>query len=422
VFLFLAAALIAGRLATRLRMQVLALRAANAHATRCRRSDAGLATAADAGEVVAKRRCGAREDVDADAMRAEPATSARTARPANLQVRLEGVALAAADWAAQASPTGRALHRHPAGRTLVVPAARRRQGHHARPSAALPRWQRAPLRQRATRWWRRWQDDIAQAMLARVRLAMPWNRARAPAKPSGCAAALLSSVSHDLRSPLSAIVGAAESLTPTAATWARIDRQQPARHRAILSEGQRLDRYIQNLLDMTRLGHGALTLNRDWIARRRADRQRARPPAQAISPHQRFDIAAWPRDWRCCGCIPALVEQAMFNILENAAKFSPPGAAVDARRIAGRRRAAHRRRRSWPGHPGGRAQAHLRHVLQRRARRSRQAKGTGLGLAICQGMIGAHGGSVEALPGADGRRHHHPHYAAAGSLRLRQRA
>ena len=120
---------------------------------------------------------------------------------------------------------------------------------------------------------------------------------------------------------------------------------------------------------MTRLGHGGLTLNRDWIG---VDELvgSAVTRLQRYQPEARFevtlepDLAIWVH--------PALLEQALFNVIENAAKFSPPGEAVaiDARRTDGRR-LAHRRARPRPGHSRGRAQAHLRHVLQRRARRSR---------------------------------------------------
>lgn len=75
--------------------------------------------------------------------------------------------------------------------------------------------------------------------------------------------ALLASVSHDLRSPLSAMMGSAESLKV-------LDKQLSAQDRVdlletIIHESRRLDRYIENLLDMTRLGHGTLKLERDWV-------------------------------------------------------------------------------------------------------------------------------------------------------------
>ena len=87
-------------------------------------------------------------------------------------------------------------------------------------------------------------------------------------------------------------------------------------------EGERLDRYIQNLLDMTRLGQQGLTLTRDWIgidelvgsASRRVQRYE---PDVVIET----DI---PPDLPPVHVHPALIEQALFNVMENAAKFSPP--------------------------------------------------------------------------------------------------
>ena len=99
---------------------------------------------------------------------------------------------------------------------------------------------------------------------------------------------------------------------------------------------------------------------------------------------------------------PALVEQALFNVLENAAKFSPPGDAVtvDARVVEGALRIDVRDR--GPGIPED-ERRRIFDMFYSVERGDRGRQGTGLGLAITQGMIGAHGGSVEALPGADGR-------------------
>jgi two-component system sensor histidine kinase KdpD len=103
---------------------------------------------------------------------------------------------------------------------------------------------------------------------------------------------------------------------------------------------------------------------------------------------------------------PALVEQALFNVLENAAKFSPPGEAVvvDAREVAtgeGDRVRIDVRDRG-PGIPDD-ERRRIFDMFYSVERGDRGRHGTGLGLAICQGMVGAHGGSVEALPGEDGR-------------------
>ena len=151
---------------------------------------------------------------------------------------------------------------------------------------------------------------------------------------------------------------------------------------------------------MTRLGHGTLALQRDWIG---VDELigSAVGRLRRYQPDARFDVAVEPTLdplW----VHPALVEQALFNVIENAARFSPPGEAVaiDARRDGDCVRIEVRDR--GPGIPEA-ERARIFDMFYSIDRGDRGRNGTGLGLAICRGMIGAHGGEVEALPGADGR-------------------
>jgi len=102
--------------------------------------------------------------------------------------------------------------------------------------------------------------DIAR-VLERARLAEALELARVQGETERLRNALLSSVSHDLRSPLAAMIGAAGTLASYDGQLAPAERGELLQ--SILDEGQRLDRYIQNLLDMTRLGHGTLKLQRD---------------------------------------------------------------------------------------------------------------------------------------------------------------
>jgi K+-sensing histidine kinase KdpD len=210
--------------------------------------------------------------------------------------------------------------------------------------------------------------------------------------------ALLSSVSHDLRTPLAAIIGAAGSLDSYGDAMDAQDRH--ALLDTVRSEGERLDRYIQNLLDMTRLGHGTLPLNRDWIG---VDELigSAVGRLRRYQPGTRFSVSVDP-DIGPIWVHPALVEQALFNVIENAAKFSPDGdaVAIDARRVGDRLRIDVVDR--GPGIPED-ERRRIFDTFYSAARGDRNRDGTGLGLAICRGMIGAHGGEVEALPGPQGR-------------------
>src|SRR5680860_1238638 len=100
--------------------------------------------------------------------------------------------------------------------------------------------------------------------LARTRLTASLEQARVAEETERLRSSLLSSVSHDLRTPLASMIGSASSLKELAAQLSDADKQELLD--AVLSEGQRLNRYIENLLDMTRLGHGGLKLQRDWVA------------------------------------------------------------------------------------------------------------------------------------------------------------
>ena len=104
--------------------------------------------------------------------------------------------------------------------------------------------------------------NIALA-LARAHLAVSLKRAELAEETERLRSALLSSVSHDLKTPLASMIGAASTLRDLGDDLSTADRGELAE--AIVSEGGRLDRYIRNLLDMTRLGQGTLGIARDWI-------------------------------------------------------------------------------------------------------------------------------------------------------------
>ena len=389
VVLFLLAALIAGRLASKLRMQVLALRAANAQATALQTLGRQLSTAADQGQVLQAGRDALRRALDADVM---------------LQVgglivpagTLDERDRAAADWTMR--------HRQPAGRHtdtlagsawwfLPLALGERERGVVGLRLGSQP----ARLGDEQRRLAEAMVEDIAQA-LVRTRLVSDLEDARVGNETERLRSALLSSVSHDLRSPLASIIGAASSLEHYHGAMSAQDRHSLLD--TIRIEGERLDRYIQNLLDMTRLGHGGLTLNRDWIG---VDELVGSAVArlQRYEPTARFDVALAP-GLAPLWVHPALVEQALFNVLENAARFSPAGEAVSvsARDIAGQLCIDVRDR--GPGIPED-ERRRIFDMFYSVERGDRGRQGTGLGLAITQGMVGAHGGTVEALPGEGGR-------------------
>jgi len=389
VCLFLIAALVAGRLASRLRMQVLSLRAANAHANALQALGRQLSTAADLGDVVEAGRRALGQGLGVEAwLRIEQRESQAAA--------MSALDRSAADWSQRhGQPAGRFTDTLAGAQWWCLPV------RHERGSLGVvalrfdPAVLRPGLEQR--RLAEAMVEDIGQAAL-RTRLVADLESARVSGETERLRSALLSSVSHDLRSPLASMIGSASSLASYGEAMDAQDRRSLLE--TIQLEGERLDRYIQNLLDMTRLGHAGLSLNRDWIGVDELIGSAARR-LQRYQPDARLQLNIAPS----LGPIwvhPALVEQAIFNVLENAAKFSPPGEAVSV--LAALHDGALRIDIGdrGPGIPED-ERARIFDMFYSVERGDRGRHGTGLGLTICQGMIGAHGGSVEALAQADGR-------------------
>ncbi len=389
VALFLAAALLAGRLASRLAMQVQALRIANQHANARQELSQRLAVASSEEQVVDAAHRAFRESLEADVWirldgRGLHATGVEPPAPL-VQDRIPAL-LGQSRQAETVEEFGWwFLGLHSPQEALGVIGLKL-------PSSTIR------LGDAQRRLARAMSDDIAQALL-RTRLVADLQSVRVANETERLRSALLSSVSHDLRTPLAGIIGAAGSLESYG------DEMDEADRRSLLDtirvEGERLDRYIQNLLDMTRLGHGQLTLQRDWIGIDELIGS-AIGRLQRYRPDARFSIAI-DAGLEPIWVHPALVEQALFNVIENAVKFSPPGetVAVEARLTADGRLQIDVRDRG-PGIPEAERQR-IFDMFHRVERGDSGPQGTGLGLAICRGMIGAHGGDVEAMQGADGR-------------------
>ncbi len=240
-------------------------------------------------------------------------------------------------------------------------------------------------------------QPLAQA-LQRAMLAEELEAARLHGQTEELRSALLASVSHDLRTPLTAMRGSIDSLATLGGSMSEGDRQELLD--ATRDEAERLDRYIQNLLDMTRLGHGGLKLIRDWTT----------PGDIVASALQRLHRVlaelqlevSIPDSLPLLYVHPALIEQALVNVLENAARFSPPRGRL---RIAVEAASGYLRfvvSDEGPGVPEAERER-VFDMFYTAARGDRGGPGTGLGLAICQGMIGAHGGRVSVGEGLGGR-------------------
>ncbi|VXC56216.1 sensor histidine kinase KdpD [Pseudomonas sp. 9Ag] len=240
-------------------------------------------------------------------------------------------------------------------------------------------------------------QPLAQA-LGRATLAQELEAARLHGQTEELRSALLASVSHDLRTPLTAMRGSIDSLASLGHSMSEADRQELLE--ATRDEAERLDRYIQNLLDMTRLGHGGLKLIRDWTT-----------PADIIASalqrlHRvladlRLEVLV-PDDLPLLYVHPALVEQALVNVLENAARFSAPQGRLQIAVSTGAGTLRFIVSDEGPGVPEAERER-IFDMFYTAARGDRGGPGTGLGLAICQGMIGAHGGRVLVADGLGGR-------------------
>jgi two-component system sensor histidine kinase KdpD len=211
--------------------------------------------------------------------------------------------------------------------------------------------------------------------------------------------ALLSSISHDLRTPLATITGAVSSLRtfgPELGEASRSDLLQ-----SIDEEAARLSRFVSNLLDMTRIEAGALDAMRDWIdiadtIRAAVERARDAFPGQAIAVSLAPDLPLVRGD-------STLLGQVLFNLLDNAQKYgaSSAGTVVFARKDG-----------DWlvisvTDQGRGIAEADLERVFDkfhRVAPADGRALGTGLGLSICRGLVEAMGGTIHAESPAARRR------------------
>ncbi|WP_426688557.1 ATP-binding protein [Rhodanobacter ginsengiterrae] len=394
VTLFLVAALVCSRLATRLASQVESLRAAHAQTRALLSLGQQLTSSTDAHGI---REAGSK--ALAHALQGEAVILARDAgqvlrvvASAPPQGELSPQDLAAADWSDRhGEQAGRYTDTLNAAPCWMLPL-----GSEARPLGVAglrfdpARGEPDPDRRSLALAMA---QDIGQA-LERAQLSDELEGARVQGETERLRNALLSSVSHDLRSPLASMIGAADTLLSYEDKLPAAERHELLQ--AILGEGRRLDRYIQNLLDMTRLGHGTLKLNRDWtdsgeIVAAAVGRLRK------LFPDLRVETLA-PAEPVLLYVHPALIEQALFNILENAARFSPPDepVRVSVRRVDQQLLIEVSDR--GPGIPED-ERARIFDMFYSVSRGDRAPQSTGLGLAICRGMIGAHGGSVEALPG-----------------------
>jgi two-component system, OmpR family, sensor histidine kinase KdpD len=211
--------------------------------------------------------------------------------------------------------------------------------------------------------------------------------------------ALLNSVSHDLRTPLSAVLGSVTTLLDYGKSLSASVRQDLLE--SIREEAERLNRYVGDLLDMTRLEGGALVTRRDWVdirdvLRAAVDRVKRRLDKRTVARDFPAQLSMVKAD-------PSLLEQALVNILENAIAYSPDGTAIEVAAYEDRGNVVISIEDEGRGIPTEELER-VFEKFRRMEESSDRGKGAGLGLAISKGFVEAMGGRIAAAsPIHDGR-------------------
>lgn len=233
--------------------------------------------------------------------------------------------------------------------------------------------------------------DQGAVALERAEFAAVAADAEALRRTDRLRSALLNSVSHDLRTPLSTVLGSVTTLIDYGKTLSTKVRDDLLL--SIREEAERLNRYVGDLLDMTRLEGGALVTRREWIdvrdvLRAAVDRVRRRLGGRKVE----WDF---PDQVTLVIADPSLLEQALVNILENAIAYSPDRTAIEVAAYEDRNNMVISIEDEGPGIPT----AELERVFEKFRRMEEstdRGKGAGLGLAISKGFVEAMGGRIAA--------------------------
>jgi two-component system, OmpR family, sensor histidine kinase KdpD len=223
-------------------------------------------------------------------------------------------------------------------------------------------------------------------------------RAAALAENEKLRTTLLSSLSHDLRTPLASITGAVTSLRELGDKMSLQDRHDLLA--TIEEESGRLSRFVKNLLDMSRIEAGALEVRRDWVDVADAVRA-AKERARKAFPNQKVALSI-ARDLPFIRGDPNLFQQVIFNLLDNVQKYAGGSDAI----IHARQEGADIVVTVTDEGPGVKP-ADLERLFEKFYRGGRpdgRKAGTGLGLSICRGLVEAMGGTIVAQSPAVRRR------------------
>jgi two-component system sensor histidine kinase KdpD len=259
---------------------------------------------------------------------------------------------------------------------------------------AVPRWLLVPERRR--------QLDILATLLAisveRLHYVEVARDALVTMESERLRNSLLSALSHDLRTPLTALVGLADSLA--LGRRGQTERQAELAA-AIREEALRMSRLVNNLLDMARLESGEVRLNLQWQPVEEVVGSALKASRSLLGGHRvRVSI---PGDGPLVQFDAVLIERVLCNLLENAAKHTPPGTEIHVSAAVRGERMEIAVADDGPGLPSGLGNRIFDKFT--RGREESAVPGVGLGLAICRAIVEAHGGTIRAeSPDAGGAR------------------
>jgi two-component system sensor histidine kinase KdpD len=208
--------------------------------------------------------------------------------------------------------------------------------------------------------------------------------------------ALLGAISHDLRTPLAALAGMADSLQLTAPPLAPAHAEiaQSLREAAL-----RMNALVNNLLDMARLESGRIALNLQWQPLEEVVGSALRSLGALFAGRHPIKVRL-PPDLPLLQFDAVLIERVLANLLENAAKYTPEGSAITIGAAASRDSVEVWVADEGPGLPPGREE--LIFEKFERGRKESATPGVGLGLAICRAIVVAHGGTIRGETRAEG--------------------